>query len=99
VSQETRTLVVDVLLGIGVGLELLCCVGVLAMRSALDRLHYAGAGSTLPALVIAAAVVVEEKLNSQGITAVVVALVLFLLNPMVTSATARAAAVRGREGP
>jgi multisubunit Na+/H+ antiporter MnhG subunit len=92
-----RTIVVDLLLGLGVATELVCCLGVLAMRTALDRLHYAGAGSSLPPLFIGAAVVVEEKLNSSGITAIVVALALVLLNGALTSATGRAALVRAEE--
>ena len=35
---------VDVLLALGVAAQLLCCLGVLAMRTTADRLHYASAG-------------------------------------------------------
>ena len=34
--------VIDVLLAIGVAVELACCVGVLVMGDAYDKLHYLG---------------------------------------------------------
>ena len=64
----TRDLIVDVLVTGGVAAELVCCLGVLAMRSAIDRLHYAGAAATLgPALVAAAVCVREGLVSSQGL--------------------------------
>src|SRR3954454_10590633 len=43
---------VHVLVWLGVAVELVSCVGLLAMRNAIDRLHYAGTGMALgPALV------------------------------------------------
>src|SRR5436305_1745217 len=38
---------VDILLALGVACELLCCVGVVVMRTTYDRLHYSGAGATV----------------------------------------------------
>jgi len=86
-----RNVVVDVLLALGVGAELLCCVGVLAMRNAADRLHYAGAGTTVGALLILAAVLVREGLTSQGLEAIAAVAILFGLGPLLVHATARAA--------
>lgn len=88
------------LLGLGVGLELICCVGVVAMRDAYDRLHFTGPASTLGPLAIAAAIVVEESLWPAGAKALLVALVLAVTNPLLVHATARAGRVRelGRWG-
>ena len=82
---------VDVLLAVGVGLELLCCVGVLVMRTTFDRLHYAAAGTTVPAFCVLAAVLVREHLSSGGLQAIVAVALMFLLNPVLVVATARSA--------
>jgi monovalent cation/proton antiporter MnhG/PhaG subunit len=84
-------MVVDVLLAIGVALELLCCVGVVVMRTTYDRLHYAAAGTTVPAFLVLAAVLVKEHLSSGGLDAIAAVALLFLLNPVLVIATARAA--------
>lgn len=81
---------VDVLLAAGVALELLCCVGVVVMRTTFDRLHYASAGTTVPAFLILAAVLVREHLSSGGMEAIAAVGLLFLLNPILLTATARA---------
>jgi monovalent cation/proton antiporter MnhG/PhaG subunit len=82
---------VDVLLGLGVALELICCAGVIVMRTTFDRLHYAAAGTTVPAFFILAAVLVRERLSSGGLQAIVAVGLMFLLNPVLVIATARAA--------
>jgi multisubunit Na+/H+ antiporter MnhG subunit len=91
---SARLLAVDVLVALGVAGELVCCLGLVLARDAFDRLHYAGAASTLPPLLIAAAVLVEESFTQPGLSALVVALLLLLLNSAVVVATARA----GRRG-
>jgi multicomponent Na+:H+ antiporter subunit G len=93
---SVHDLVLDVLVGLGVAGELLCCVGLLAMRDVYDRLHYAMAATTVPPLLIAAAVVVEEGWTQPAINALVVAVALFLLNPVLAHAMARAARSRRR---
>jgi multicomponent Na+:H+ antiporter subunit G len=88
---------VDVLVALGVTAELVCCVGLLAMRSAIDRLHYAGAGTVVGPVLIAAAVCVDEGLfTTNGLNAVVVALMLALLGAVLTTATARTIRLRER---
>jgi monovalent cation/proton antiporter MnhG/PhaG subunit len=82
------------LLVIGVTAELICCVGVLVMDDVFDRIHYAGASTTVGPVAIAAAMVVQESLSTAGIKAVLVAVTLLVTNPVVSQATARAARVR-----
>jgi monovalent cation/proton antiporter MnhG/PhaG subunit len=84
-------LAVDILLGVGVTLELACCAGVVTMRTTFDRLHYAAAGTTVPAFFVLAAVLVREHLSSGGLEAIAAVGLMFLLNPLLTVATARAA--------
>src|SRR6185437_9615977 len=61
---------VDILLALGVVLELLCCVCVVVMRTTYDRLHYAAAGTTVPAFLILAAVLVKQHLSAGGLDAI-----------------------------
>jgi monovalent cation/proton antiporter MnhG/PhaG subunit len=84
-------LAVDLLLGVGVALELLCCLGVVLMRTTYDRLHYAAAGNTIPAFLILAAVLVREHLSTGGLDAIAAVGLMFVLNPILVTATARAA--------
>jgi monovalent cation/proton antiporter MnhG/PhaG subunit len=81
---------VDVLLGVGVATELLCVAGVVLMRSTFDRLHYSAAATTVPAWLVLAAVLVREHLSSGGLQAIAAVAILFLLNPVLVIATARA---------
>ena len=88
---------VDVLVTLGVAIELASCVGLLAMRTAIDRIHYAGAGTVVGPALIAAAVCVEEGLfTTNGLNAVVVAFLLAILGAALATATARAIRLRER---
>ena len=88
---------VDVLVALGVAIELASCVGLLAMRTAIDRIHYAGAGTVVGPALIAAAVCVEEGLfTTNGLNAVVVAALLAILGAALATATARVIRLRER---
>jgi multicomponent Na+:H+ antiporter subunit G len=84
-----RDAAVTVLLVAGVALELLCCAGVLLMRGALERLHYAGA-TTAGALLIGAAVVVRDSFSLIGSRAILIGAFLLVCSPVLTHTTARA---------
>ena len=93
--MSAHLLTIDVLVGLGVAAELVCCVGILAARHAIDRLHYAAASATLGPALIAAAIVLQESLfTTGGLNAVVVALLLIVLNSAATVFTARAFRLR-----
>jgi monovalent cation/proton antiporter MnhG/PhaG subunit len=92
--MSAHDLVIDALVAAGVVGELLCCLGLVVMRDVFDRIHFAMASTTLPPFLIATAVIVEEDWTQPGINALLVAGVLFLLNPVVAHATARAARAR-----
>jgi multisubunit Na+/H+ antiporter MnhG subunit len=83
-------LAVDILLGLGVAGELLCVAGVLVMRTTFDRLHYASAATSVPALLVLAAVLVREQVTAGGLQAIAAVGFLFLLNPAIVLATAMA---------
>jgi multisubunit Na+/H+ antiporter MnhG subunit len=100
-----RDAVVYALLAMGVGLELVACVGIAAMRNAYDRLHYV-APSTLGAVLIAAAVWVRDGPSFIGVKAALLAAFLLVASPALAHGTARAARIselgdwrrRGDEG-
>ena len=89
-----RTVASVVLLVLGVGIELACCVGVLVMRGVYDKLHYTSPATTLGAFAIAGAVMLRTPLVSFGIKALLVALALLITNPVLSHAIARAARIR-----
>lgn len=90
-------MIVAVLVALGVAIELACCVGLVAMRSAIDRLHYVGAATGVGPGLVAAAVCVEEGFfTTSGLNAVAVALLLALLGSAVAIATARVIRLRDR---
>ena len=84
------------LIGAAVAAELLCCAGLVVMRDVYDRLHYAMAASAVPPFVIAAAVILEEDWTQPAINALVIAVALFFVGPVVAHATARVARARRR---
>ena len=81
---------VDVLLGLGAAAQLLCCVGVLAMRTTADRLHYAAAGTTMGPLFVLAALLVREQLASHALQAIAAVAVTLVGGTVATHAIARA---------
>ena len=89
--MTTRDLLVDVLLAFGVGAELMCAIGVAAMRTVFDRLHYAAAGTTIGPFLILVALLIRTGFTSQGLEAIAAVAILFLANPALVNATARAA--------
>ena len=92
--MSARNAAVIILLSVGVGVELLCSIGVLVMHDAFDRLHYIGPASTLGLTAIVSAIVVAEVFSSSGLKAIVIAALILLTNAVLTHATGRAAYIR-----
>lgn len=84
-----------ILLILGVGVELLCSLGVLVMRGAYDRLHYTGPAS-FGAVLISAAIVVHEGFSMIGVKSILIAAFLLLSSPVLVHVTARVARLRER---
>jgi multicomponent Na+:H+ antiporter subunit G len=93
--MSAREVVATVLLGMGVGIELIACLGVLVMRDLYDRLHYNGP-AIVGALAIGAAVVVRESFSLIGNKALLLGLFVLATSPLLSHATARAARLRQR---
>jgi multisubunit Na+/H+ antiporter MnhG subunit len=90
VGAGVSAIVEDVLLGAGVASALICVLGVIVMRTTLDRLHYSAAATTVPAFLILGAVLVRERLTSGGLEAIAAVALMFLLNPVLLTTTGRA---------
>jgi monovalent cation/proton antiporter MnhG/PhaG subunit len=93
-----REVAIHVLLVLGVAGELVCCIGVLVKRDVFDRLHYAGASTSVPAFLILAGVLLRWPVSAGGLSAIAAIALLFLLTPILQHATARVAYARGRGG-
>jgi monovalent cation/proton antiporter MnhG/PhaG subunit len=79
------------LLGLVCLCQTLCVVGVLWMRDGFDQLHFSSASSTVGLFALAGAVALTGFSSVSGTIDCLVALALtFVLNPVMTSATARA---------
>lgn len=89
--MASNDLAADVLLVLAVVGEAMCVLGLLAGRSAIDKLHYAGAASTVPPCLVAAALVVKERGSQPAINAIVVAVLVLVLGSVVNHMTARVA--------
>jgi multicomponent Na+:H+ antiporter subunit G len=89
---------VDVLLALGVAAVLVSCVGVVVMRDAYDRLHYAAAATSVGPFLILAAVLVRVHVSAAGMEAIAAVAFLFLASPVLAHATGRAILRREEEG-
>jgi len=91
-----RDVIVDVLLGIGAVVFILSSLGIVLMRTMYDKLHYLAPMSTVGAGAIVAAVVVQKGASWASAKAVLVSIILAVSSAVLTQATARAMAERGR---
>ena len=91
-NAETAT--VWSLVGLGVAIQLASVLGVLVARGVFNRLHFAGPAAMLAPAPIAAALGIANHLGQVGVKALLVALTLFVLNPVLVHATARAVRIR-----
>ena len=85
---------INILLWIAAVTGVLSAIGMLLMRDYYQRLHYLGPPSTLSIFLIAAAIVVQEGASQATTKAILTAVALAIINPVVTHAMARAARIR-----
>ena len=95
--MSISSIAVVMLLVVGVAIELACCVGVLVMRDAHDKLHYVGPAAILGPIAVAGAIVIRESLSQAGVKAIITAVLLIIANPVLTHATGRALYIRRRD--
>jgi monovalent cation/proton antiporter MnhG/PhaG subunit len=87
-------ILVAVLLVVGVGLNMLCCLGVFLSNDVFDKLHFTGPASVVAPTFVALAIAIEERVSQATLKAFLVATLLAVLGPLVTHATARSARIR-----
>ena len=85
---------IDVLLGIAVVVTVLSAVGVAVMRDPYQKLHYIAPPASLGVVCVVAALFIGEAQKLAVGKAVLIALLLFFMNAVITHATARAHYVR-----
>jgi multicomponent Na+:H+ antiporter subunit G len=95
--MRLESAIVIVLLTFGVAVELACCLGVLVMEDALDKLHYIGPAAIFGPLAIAVAILIRESFSQAGIKALLTAALLIVVNPVLTHAIGRALYIRRRD--
>ena len=87
-------LAIDVLLALGCLTAVLSALGVMVMKDLYERLHYLAPFADVSMCCFALAIVLDKHFSQAGIKAVLIAVVLFVMNAVLTHATARAARVR-----
>lgn len=92
--MSVQEVAVWVLLGIGIFGFLVTAVGFLVVNDFYEQLHYLAPSSLIGAVAIPAAVVVHEGFSQAGAKAILIALLLFWANPVLTHATLRAGRIR-----
>jgi multisubunit Na+/H+ antiporter MnhG subunit len=92
---------IAVLLGLAVLVEAICCAGILAMKTPLQRMHFVGLASMVcPVLVAVAVAVSKNPLSGAGLKASFIAAVIVVFAPVASHATGRTAlARRGPDHP
>jgi multisubunit Na+/H+ antiporter MnhG subunit len=101
VAVSVAHAVIAALLGLAVLVEAICCAGILAMKTPLQRLHFVGPASMVcPALVALAVMVSKHPLSGAGLKALAIAAIVIAFAPVLSHATGRTAlARRGPEHP
>ncbi len=83
-----------ILLGLAVGLAIICSFGMAIMRDAFQRLHFSASIVSLSFPLVVVAVFLEESQTQARLKVVLIALLLFCLNAVLTHATAKATRIR-----
>jgi multicomponent Na+:H+ antiporter subunit G len=79
------------LLALSVLFTLLGCIGIMVVPGLYDRMHYMALATSVGAILLAAAVVVQEAAQPSSGKAIIAALVVAVTSPLLTHATMRAA--------
>lgn len=85
---------IAVLLTLCVAVSAICCVALLIVKDVFNRMHYLAPITSLAILALLVAVVVQEGWGQATLKAILIVFILFLVNAVLTHATARAARIR-----
>ena len=92
--MSVNEIIVCVLLVIGVSGFAVTSLGLLLSDDLYDQIHFLAPGSLIGAVAIPAAVLVHDGFSQAGVKAILIAILLFISNPVLSHATARAGRVR-----
>jgi multicomponent Na+:H+ antiporter subunit G len=95
--MNIREIIVAALLAIGILGFVITAVGLVVCDDLYEQIHFLAPASLLGAVAIPAAVVVNDGFSQMGTKAILIAILLFLSNPVLSHATARAARVRRKQ--
>ena len=87
-------LICEILLGLAVAICIICGIGILVMRDAYQRLHFPTPVVSLSALFITIAVFMQDSDAGSRTKMVLICIVTFLMNGVLSHATARAVRIR-----
>jgi monovalent cation/proton antiporter MnhG/PhaG subunit len=91
---QQHPIITGCLLGLAVLLILMCALGLLVMRHAYQRLQFSTPVVTVSMALIVAAVWIEDDQWQSRIKATLIWVILFLMNSILSHATARAIRIR-----
>ena len=91
-----RTQIASVLVAVAVALAMVCSTGVAVMEDALQRLHFSAAVTSFSTGLIVAAVWLDDPNWQARLKALLIAVVLFVMNSVLSHSTARAIRVLNR---
>jgi monovalent cation/proton antiporter MnhG/PhaG subunit len=92
--MTNHLLITSILLGIAVGLAIVCSIGLLVMRDPYQRIHFSSPIVTLSMLLICVAVFIEESDSQARIKVVLIYVLMLVMNSVLSHATARAIRIR-----
>jgi len=90
----THALAIEILLAVAVIVAMASCIGMAVMRDPYQRLHYLSPASCISPVLIMMAVLLHEGLKQAGIKAILIAAMAFVMNAVLSHATARAFRIR-----
>ncbi len=85
---------IAVLLALCVLSTAICCLALILVKDVFNRMHYLAPVTSFSVLALLAAVALQNGWSQGTIKTILILLVLFLVNAVLTHATARAARVR-----
>jgi len=83
-----------VLLTLCVATGAICCIALVIVKDVFNRMHYLAPITSVAVLALLVAVVVQEGWGQAALKSILIVFILFLVNAVLTHATARAARIR-----
>ena len=84
----------SILVGIAVAIAIACSIGIATMETALERLHFSASVTSFSAGLIAVAVWIDDPNWQARLKVLLVVIVLFVMNSILSHSTARAIRIR-----